>query len=100
MVFSLIIPGESPHTETHSIQDLADDLYKYIDFNNLMGPSNKLTLIGHSKGGMALMQFTKSYDSHEIQEFIDRIIIIDIPTTPIEKGLHYRRTGTMLKTLQ
>ena len=46
------------------------------------------------------MQFTKSYDSHEIQEFIDRIIIIDIPTTPIEKGLHYRRTGTMLKTLQ
>lgn len=49
---------------------------------------------------MALMQFTKDYDSAEIQECIDRIVIVDIPTTPIGKGLNYRKTGKLITALQ
>jgi alpha-beta hydrolase superfamily lysophospholipase len=54
-VITLIIQGNSPHTDTHTIQDLTEDLYRYITDNQLLNPVNKLTLIGHSKGGMALM---------------------------------------------
>ena len=59
-----------------------------------------MTILGHSMGGQALMQFTKRYDSSEIQSTIDRIVIIDIPTTPIMNGLNYKKTRDMIHNLQ
>lgn len=47
--------GHSPHTPTHTIQNLADDLYEYLQYARLLDPLQKLVLIGHSMGGMALM---------------------------------------------
>lgn len=51
-------------------------------------------------GGMALMEFTKRYDRPEIQAAIDRIIIVDIPTTPIiQASVSYKKTGQMLREM-
>ena len=55
--------GDSPHTKTHTIQELADDLLKYIRENHLDNPAHKLTLMGHSMGGLALMEFTKRHSA-------------------------------------
>ena len=37
--------------------------------------------MGHSMGGLAVMDFTKRYASPDIQELIDRVIIVDIPAS-------------------
>lgn len=47
--------GNSPHTSTHTIQDLADDLYEFMEDNRLLDPSHKLTLMGHSMGALAML---------------------------------------------
>lgn len=76
--------GDSPHTATHTITDLADDLLEYLQANQLDNPQQKVTLMGHSMGGLVLMEFTKRHFSAAIQECIDRVIIIDIPTNPVK----------------
>ena len=56
--------GSSPHTETHTMQNLADDLYDFIkEQQKTCKDSNwkKITLMGHSMGGIALMEFTRKY---------------------------------------
>lgn len=50
--------GDSPHTHSHTISDLADDLLEYITTH---GIKERLTLMGHSMGGLALMEFTKRH---------------------------------------
>jgi len=40
---------------THTIKDLADDLHEFIITNALHNTKQKLTLMGHSMGGLALM---------------------------------------------
>lgn len=46
------------------------------------------------------MEFTKRYDRPEIQAAIDRIIIVDIPTTPIiQASVSYKKTGQMLREM-
>lgn len=40
--------------------------------------------MGHSMGGLALMEFTKRHSSPAIQGCIDRVIILDIPTNPVK----------------
>lgn len=55
--------------------------------------------MGHSMGGLALMEFTKRHCSTAIQECIDRVIIIDIPTNPVKDYPSYQATGNMLKKL-
>lgn len=76
--------GDSPHTATHTISDIAEDLLEYLQANQLDNPQQKVTLMGHSMGGLALMEFTKLHHSPAIQEYIDRVIIIDIPTNPVK----------------
>lgn len=56
--------------------------------------------MGHSMGGMALMEFTKRYHTPSIQNLIDRIIIIDIPATSVSTKPAFRETGDMMKSLQ
>jgi pimeloyl-ACP methyl ester carboxylesterase len=91
--------GESPHTPTHTISELADDLLEFIESNGLDNPSQPVTLMGHSMGGLALMEFTKRHASAKIQAYIDRVIIIDIPTDPVQDYPSYKLTGNMLKSL-
>ena len=57
--------GNSPHTETHSMEELADDLNelvrKRIDENPDVQSWQKITLMGHSMGGIAIMALTMKY---------------------------------------
>lgn len=91
--------GDSPHTATHTVTDLADDLLEYLQANQLDRPDQRVTLMGHSMGGLALMEFTKRHSSAAIQACIDRVIIIDIPTNPVKDYPSYQATGNMLKKL-
>lgn len=49
--------GDSPHTATHSMENLADDLTDFIKQQKL-DEKGRLVLMGHSMGAMALMKLT------------------------------------------
>lgn len=55
--------------------------------------------MGHSMGGLIMMEFTKRYYEREIQELIDRIIILDIPALPINTAEPEDLIGNMLKRM-
>jgi pimeloyl-ACP methyl ester carboxylesterase len=55
--------------------------------------------MGHSMGGLAVMEFTKRYDEPEIQEMMDRVIIVDIPAESVSSQESGRSTGDMLKRM-
>lgn len=65
----------------------------------LLDPEKKLTLMGHSMGGMALMEFTKRYYEPYTQDLIDRVIIIDIPAVRFKAQDPKNKTGEMLKRM-
>lgn len=49
--------GESPHTDTHSYEELADDVRDFMYAQHM----NKAVVIGHSMGGRAMMCFALKY---------------------------------------
>lgn len=49
--------GRSPHADTHSYDDLADDLKQFIASHEIAKP----LLIGHSMGGKTVMRFAQKY---------------------------------------
>ena len=53
--------GDSQHTETHTLSDLASDIHEYIIKEQLHLNKKKLILMGHSMGALALLQFTKMF---------------------------------------
>jgi pimeloyl-ACP methyl ester carboxylesterase len=55
--------------------------------------------MGHSMGGLALMQYTKLYASPELQKYIDRVVIIDIPATKLSTRPAQMKTGLMLRKM-
>ena len=71
--------GNSFHHEEHNYIVLANDLYNYINEHSL----KKYSIIGHSMGGKAAMQFSLMYPDE-----IQNLIIVDI--APKEyKNEHY-----------
>jgi len=85
--------GESKHTATHTIEDLADDLYDFIHERKLT-EGNNLTLMGHSMGGLAVMKFTEKYP--DMQSAISRVIIIDVFCSSSKLPAPRDNTGKML----
>lgn len=81
--------GNSPAMSTHTIEDLADDLYEYIQTEREIGKESwdRIILMGHSMGGLALMGLTKRYP--ELQEFVQRVIIIDITANMRDVDDHF-----------
>lgn len=72
--FTIFIPdlrnhGKSPHTTTHTYQDMADDLFRFLNDNNIQ----KATFLGHSMGGKLAMMFASEYP-----ERITGLIVADI----------------------
>lgn len=63
--------GKSPHTPSHTYEDLKSDLKHFVEKNNLQ----KIILIGHSMGGKAAMFYATSFP-----EIIKQLIIVDIST--------------------
>lgn len=49
--------GDSPHTATHSYEEMAKDLRDFLRGRNI----EKSVLIGHSMGGRAMMCFALKY---------------------------------------
>jgi pimeloyl-ACP methyl ester carboxylesterase len=88
--------GQSPHTASNKISDLADDLHEFV-LHHKLHKNKKLTLMGHSMGAMALMAFTEKYP--QMQEFVDRVILIDINCAPRKEDKGVANTGAMLRSM-
>jgi esterase len=61
--------GKSPHNESHTYNNLVDDLKEFMDDQGI----EKAILIGHSMGGKTVMFFARQYP-----ERINNLIVIDI----------------------
>jgi esterase len=61
--------GDSPHTDTFSYPELAEDIYQFIRHHAL----GKVSLIGHSMGGKTAMEV-----SLEHPDLVDRLVVADI----------------------
>lgn len=70
--------GQSPHTESHTYTDLAEDLEAWLDARGL----ESVSLMGHSMGGKAGMVFSCSRP-----ERVNALFIADI--SPREYDPHY-----------
>lgn len=72
--FTVFIPdlrnhGHSPHTSTHTYQNMVDDLFHFFNDHHL----KKATILGHSMGGKLAMMFAAEYP-----ELIADLIVADI----------------------
>jgi len=72
--FTVFIPdlrnhGQSPHTSTHTYQDMVDDLFLFFKDHQI----DKATILGHSMGGKLAMMFAAEYP-----ELITGLIVADI----------------------
>lgn len=61
--------GDSPHTDTFSYPELAEDIYQFVRHHSL----GKVSLIGHSMGGKTAMEV-----SLEHSDLVDRLVLADI----------------------
>lgn len=61
--------GQSPHSETHDFESMADDLLTFFKDHNI----TKAHIVGHSMGGKTAMRFALLHP-----ELIDKLVVIDI----------------------
>jgi len=61
--------GRSPHYDSHTYEDLANDLYLFLHEQNI----DSAHLIGHSMGGTAAMQFA----AHR-PEMVAKLVVVDM----------------------
>ncbi|TAF73600.1 MAG: alpha/beta fold hydrolase [Bacteroidetes bacterium] len=80
--------GQSPHTESHTYEEMAEDLVQFLVQNNL----EKIILIGHSMGGKTAMAFAQKYPQK-----IEKLIIVDI--SPRYYPPHHQRELDALHSL-
>lgn len=65
--------GDSPHAESMSYQEMAEDIKQLMETLSIP----KATIMGHSMGGKAAMTFAQMFP-----EFVKHLIVVDIaPTT-------------------
>ncbi len=61
--------GRSPHTKTHTYDDMVADLLQFLDDHQI----DKANLLGHSMGGKTVMLFANKYPSR-----VKKLIVVDI----------------------
>lgn len=61
--------GNSPHANSHTYQDLKDDLLEFMDEHQI----EKASLLGHSMGGKTVMFFATDYP-----ERVSNLLVVDI----------------------
>lgn len=69
--------GRSPHTEDHSYQLMADDLFEFMSNHWIYGAH----VIGHSMGGKTAMKFALEYP-----EQVNKLIVVDMGIKANEGG--------------
>lgn len=89
--FTIFIPdlrnhGKSPHTPTHTYQDMVDDLVRFFKDHHL----GKAVVLGHSMGGKLAMMFASEYP-----ELVSSLIVADI--TPKNYNSEIRPFKTVLQ---
>lgn len=70
--------GKSPHTDKHNFLAMSDDLFEFMNQQNI--PSSHL--LGHSMGGKVAMLFTSRYS-----EKVKKLIVVDSSPTPLPTHL-------------
>ncbi len=65
--------GRSPHDPVFSLESMVEDIYEFITDLGL----RKISLIGHSMGGMITMNFAFEYPHR-----VNRMVVIDIAPRP------------------
>lgn len=81
--FKIFLPdlrnhGQSPHVESHTYEDMAEDLELFFKNNNI----NRATILGHSMGGKLAMMFSAMHP-----EKTERLIVADIaPKLYVREG--------------
>lgn len=63
--------GQSPHTDTHTYDEMAEDLFGFFQEHGL----RDAVLIGHSMGGKTAMKFAAKHP-----ELLDKLVIVDMGT--------------------
>ncbi|MBL4592239.1 MAG: alpha/beta fold hydrolase [Flavobacteriales bacterium] len=61
--------GQSPHSDDFNYDVMADDLYEFLIFHNIVNP----IILGHSMGGKTAMQFAMNYPNQ-----LEKLIVVDI----------------------
>lgn len=69
--------GKSPHVDSHSYEEMAEDLLSFMESNWIY----EATIIGHSMGGKTAMQFALNYP-----DFAERLIVVDIAPGQAKRG--------------
>ena len=87
--------GASPHTPTHTYEEMVDDLMQFYEETN----TKDAYLIGHSMGGKVAMRFAAEHP-----EKVNRLMIIDIAPKNYLTGdrsfKHIRQHELILKLLE
>jgi pimeloyl-ACP methyl ester carboxylesterase len=69
--------GRSPHTATHTIAEMVDDVYDFMHEHNI----SQAVLLGHSMGGKVAMQFTLTYPDQ-----VSKLIVADMAPREYKHG--------------
>lgn len=69
--------GRSPHTATHTIADMVEDIYDFMHEHYI----DEAILLGHSMGGKVVMQFALTYP-----EKVSRLIVADMAPREYKHG--------------
>jgi pimeloyl-ACP methyl ester carboxylesterase len=69
--------GKSPHTSTHSIAEMVDDLFDFMQQQHI----SQAHIIGHSMGGKVAMQFAVNYPN-----CVNKLVVADIAAKKYERG--------------
>ena len=69
--------GKSPHTATHSIAEMVEDLFVFMQQQHI----SKAHIIGHSMGGKVAMQFAVNYPNS-----VNKLIVADIAAKKYGRG--------------
>lgn len=79
--------GKSPHSDEHSYQAMADDVYEFLSTHHL----EKAHILGHSMGGKAAMQFAAEHPQRVL-----KLLIVDIAPRAYS-GAHDRIADALLE---
>ena len=82
--------GRSPHTLTHSYEEMAEDLSKLITILNL----DNLIIIGHSMGGKTAMTYTLQHGNK-----VKKLINVDISPYSYDSLEHFKEQLTYHQTI-
>lgn len=80
--------GRSPHTDTHSYPEMADDLAAFVQAHGL----GTVNLLGHSMGGKTIMEYATQH-----AETIRKMVVVDI--APKAYPVHHAEIAEAMQTL-